>query len=406
MFGPKALNPKAALFDGEESRTRILTGFLEWEIVDFAPIRWPRYKAGNEYVSIGERRERCFFFLIRLIIRFTTMPKTLLSNCLLLSLALGITVIAPGVVFAQDKKKKPLKSKQETITKLVDLARRMRATGRYDGAVAAYLKAKDLAVTKDLKKGLVAECGEVLEFQKKYKKALQIYSQTRQPDLEIRLLIKLKFFRRAISTARLYNKTRLEGDAFMGLGQFKEALKVYRMGNHRVGEARALIFMGFKDKGVKILVAERRHAQAAEVYAKLKQSDLAKTQWLLAKAQYEKRLVKLINEIRKYRAELTPAKRQKMKLRPLTDLTRRILRLKLARRYRLCAKSYEDLAEAQEKLGNTTSTKKLLSQSIKFLKMYKTTFTDNGKDQFGVDQIAQSDFLTRIGALQKRVEAP
>lgn len=334
------------------------------------------------------------------------MPKTLLSNCLLFSLALGLTVSAPGVAVAQDKKKKPLKSKQETITKLVDLARRMRATGRYDGAVAAYLKAKDLAVTKDLKKGLVAECGEVLEFQKKYKKALQIYSQTRQPDLEIRLLIKLKFFRRAISTARLYNKTRLEGDAFMGLGQFKEALKVYRMGNHRVGEARALIFMGFKDKGVKILVAERRHAQAAEVYAKLKQPDLAKTQWLLAKAQYEKRLVKLINEIRKYRAELTPAKRQKMKLRPLTDLTRRILRLKLARRYRLCAKSYEDLAEAQEKLGNTSSTKKLLTQSIKFLKMYKSTFTDNGKDQFGVDQIAQSDFLTRMGALQKRVDAP
>lgn len=327
-----------------------------------------------------------------------------------LSLILGLVLVGAmsgaDVVLAQDKKKKPLKSKQETIAKLVDLARRMRATGRYDGAVAAYLKAKDLAVTKDLKKGLVAECGEVLVFQKKYKKALQIYSQTRQSDLQIRLLIKLKFFRRAVSTARLYNNTRLEGDAFMGLGQFKEALKVYRMGNHRVGEARALIYMGFKEKGVKILIAERRHAKAAEVYKTLKKPDLAKTQWQLAKAQYEKRLVKLINEIRKFRAELDPDKRKTMKLRPLTDVSRRILRLKLARRYRLCAMSYEDLGTSQENLGNRSSTKKLLSQSIKFHKMYKTTFTDNGKDQFGVDRINQSDFLTKIGALQKRIDAP
>ncbi|MDF1665321.1 MAG: hypothetical protein P1V97_26405 [Planctomycetota bacterium] len=340
------------------------------------------------------------------ILQVLTMPNN--KSRLFLSLSITLICAASGgqTVYAQDKKKKPLKSKQETITKLVDLARRMRATGRYDGAVAAYLKAKDLAVTKDLKQGLVAECGEVLVFQKKFKKALQIYSQTRQSELEIRLLIKLKFFRRAISTARLYNKTRLEGDAFMGLGQFKEALKVYRMGNHRVGEARALIFMGFKDKGVKIFIAERRHAQAAEVYKTLKKPDLAKTQWQLAKAQYEKRLVKLINEIRKFRAELDPDKRKSMKLRPLTDFSRRILRLKLARRYRLCASSYEDLAKTQENLGNRGSTKKLLSQAIKFLKMYKTTFTDNGKDQFGVDRITQSDFLTRIGALQKRVEAP
>ena len=334
------------------------------------------------------------------------MTHMCLRSASILILALSATLSITPKTWAQDKKKKPLKSKQETITKLVDLARRLRATGRYDGAVAAYLKAKDLAVTKDLKRGLVAECGQVLVFQKKYKKALQIYSQTRQSDLEIRLLMKLKFFRRAISTARLYNKTKLEGDCFMALGQFKEALKVFRMGNHRVGEGRALYRLKFADKGVKILVSERRHAEAAVIYGAIKKPDLAKTQWLLAKAQYEKRLVKLINDIRKFRGELDPDKRKKRKLRPLTDLSRRILRLKLARRYRLCAESYEDLATSQEKLGNTTSTKKLITQAIKFHKLYKTTYTDNGKDQFGVDRINQSDFLTHMGTLQKKIESP
>jgi tetratricopeptide (TPR) repeat protein len=309
------------------------------------------------------------------------------------------------LALAQDRgKKAALQSSQEKVGKLVDLARRLRATGRYDGAVAAYLKAKDISVTKNLKRGIVTECGEVLEFQKKYKKALQIYSQARLSGLELRLLIKLKFYRRGISTARLYNQTRYEGDCFMALGQFKEALKVYRLGHNRKGEAKALIKMKFPEKGVQILIEVKQFEDAAKVYQTLKKPNLAKTQWQLAKGVYEKRLIKLVNDIRLYRSELDPAKRKKRKLSELTDFTRRVLRLKLARRYRLCADSYEDLANAQEALGNRSSTKKLLQGSIKFYKLYQKSFTDDGKDQFGVDRINQSDFLIRIGKIQKRVD--
>jgi tetratricopeptide (TPR) repeat protein len=316
-----------------------------------------------------------------------------------------IAVTSPA--FSQDKKpKKRLQSKQEKVAKLVDLARQLRATGRYDGAVASYLKAKEISVTKDLKKGIVTECGEVLVFQKKYKKALRMYSQARLSKLELKLLMTLKLYRRAVATARLYNVPRLEGDALMALGQAKEALKVYRLGKYRAGEARALIRLGFKEQAIKILAAEKRHEESAQLYEIMKKPDLAKTQWQLAKALYEKRLVKLINDIRQYRSELDPDKRKKLRMSELTGNKRRILRLKLARRYRLCARGYEDLATVQEALGQLNATKKLLSQTIKFLNLYKTAFTDNGKDQFGVDRINQSDFLTRIGSLQKKIQTP
>lgn len=313
---------------------------------------------------------------------------------------LSALAFGPGLTPVEAQSKLPKRPKIEDCKKLIDLARKARSLGKYDAAVAIYRRASDIAPSKKLSQSIWNEAGGVMELQKKYKKALRIYSQNRLGKQEVLLCMKLKLYKKALATAKLYNLTKYEGRVLLKLGKSTEALKVFRLGLHRYDEAKALQSLKFPAKAADIFEAIKSYRAAAEAYALAKNRSKSVAMWKKTKSLYEKSLVRRINDIRKMRKAY--AEKRKASSKQYDD-DLRILRLKLAQTYKKAADTYEKLAAAERALGNKGLSKKFLKQVLNFLRLYYSAFTDNKKDKYGVDTLNSSGYLERVGALKKQV---
>jgi hypothetical protein len=184
-------------------------------------------------------------------------------------------------------------------------------------------------------------------------------------------------------------------------GQPKEALKVFRLGEERYGEARALFALGFGGKAAIVFATLGKHGEAATSFASVGQPGSAREQWMLGKARAEKRLVRLINEIRLLRRTADPRRRSEARLPELSAERARILRIRLAALYKASADSYEELAKVQQALDDNITAQKLRQQLLKFLELYRVAYTDSGRDRFGVDRLERSGFKDIVTAIEK-----
>lgn len=295
----------------------------------------------------------------------------------------------------------PKEPRIERFRKLLDLARRTRAKGKYDAAVAAYVYAHKFAPSRELGRSLMREAGRVLEIQQKYVKALRLYGQNRLEKEELLLLMKTRQYKKAFHMAKLMGRTEYEGEILLAYGKPKKALEVFRLGDNRWGEARALFALGFPGQSADIFASIKRHREAAESYQAAGKMDLARQQWRQQSTAQEQRLIVHVNKIRELRRRLDPEGRRKLGLGDLDAEEQRILRLRLSRLYKKTAKVYQEFAYAQERLGSEALALKLRKQELRFLQLYVETFTDRGRDQFGLDVCASDGTTARVEELKK-----
>jgi tetratricopeptide (TPR) repeat protein len=298
----------------------------------------------------------------------------------------------------------PAEPKIVLCQKFLDLARRMRSKGKYDVAVAAYREARNNATTKEIEVGVVLEMGEVLEVQEKYKKALENYSQVRAKKAEIELCDRLELYQRGLEAARFYGDVAAEGRMLLGLRSYKDALKAFQKSGDRFGEAKALQALGFKDKAAAVYASCGQHAEAGKVLLQLERKEEAAREFDEARKEYEKEIIRLVNDIRALRAKQDPARRAELKLPPLDEQAARTLRLRLARLYMASADTYENLADVHGRLGNIGERKKLLETIIRFLQLHREAITDEEKDQFGIDRLKKTNFFERVGKLRAELK--